>query len=128
MAGGENTYGVEDKLGYAKAIIILILVAMAISAPTFAAKMGAFDTLDPAWFSLVVGAIVSLVSYGILRLFIPNDLGDQGFMSTVVVLGLVTAHVCVFEISDKLPRVPVYLLFGFVFYYHFTALEIFNKA
>ena len=127
MAGDSDYYAVADRLGYPKAIFLFALLALAITAPSFVARTGVFSKLDPAWFCLVVGAVVSLVSYALLVMIMKKDFDHSSLTSTVVVLGLVSAHVCVFDISDKLPHVPVYLLFGFVFYYHFTALEMFKK-
>ncbi len=127
MAGSEG-YSTPEKFGWPKAILIFLIVAVAISSPAFVAKTGIFNKVDPAWFSLVVGVVVGLVSWATLKLFMPSDFDRTSLTSTSVVLGLIAAHVCVFEISDQLPRAVVYLLFGFVFYYHFTAQPMFQNS
>ena len=125
--GSSEGQSVSDTIGWPKSIMIGVLTAIAISAPTFTAKTGVFNHLEPAWFSLVVGVFVGLFAWGVLTLFMKSDLDKTSLASTVVVYGLIAAHVCVYEISDSLPRIPVYLLFGFVFYHHFTSLGMFNR-
>lgn len=127
MGGGTDNHKVIDVFGWPKSILLLIFVLSAIGAPSLLSRIRILSSWDPAWFALLAGTIVTIISFVTFMLFFRDDLDHRSMMSTVVVLGLISAHVSVFEISDELPHMPVFFLFSFLFYYHFTSLEVFKK-
>lgn len=110
--------GASSELPVFKQIILFSLAVFSVTVPTFFGKISFFKNNDPAMLSVFIGFITAVFSYFILKLFF-TELTVGTINSTAAILGLVTAHVSVYEISDKIPPVPVYMLFVFLFYYHF---------
>jgi hypothetical protein len=102
-----------------KTLILFSLVVIAITAPSLLARIDFLSkTIEPAFGSIIIAAIVSLLSYPIIRYGFP-EFSNKSWSSTAIILGLISGHVAVYSINDKLPSIPVYGLFIFLFYYHF---------
>jgi len=102
-----------------KTLILFSLVVVSITAPTSFGKSNFFSkTIEPAFSSLLIGLIVAAVSYPIIRFGFP-EFTSKTWNSTAIILGLISSHVAVYNVNDKIPSIPVYGLFIFLFYYHF---------
>jgi len=102
-----------------KTLILFSLVVVSITAPTLLGKADFFSkTIEPAFSSLLIGAIVAAFCYPIIRFGFP-EFTSKTWNSTAVILGLISGHVAVYNVNDQIPSIPVYGLFIFLFYYHF---------
>lgn len=110
--------GASSELPVFKQVMLFSLAALSVTLPSFFGKFQFFRVNEPAVLSVFIGFITAVISYIILRLFF-HELTPGTINSTAAILGLITAHVSVYEITDKIPPVPVYMLFVFLFYYHF---------
>mmetsp|Transcript_19308 Transcript_19308/g.34366 ORF Transcript_19308/g.34366 Transcript_19308/m.34366 type:complete len:185 (-) Transcript_19308:240-794(-) len=105
--------------GTPKAIALLVLTFVSVTAPSLLARIPFFRTQEPALVSILLGGVVGVVMYFVLNAVFAKDLTPKSIRSTAAIMGLITAHVGVYEIADKIPTIPVYALFVFLFYFHF---------
>ena len=77
-----------------------------------------WGTIPKPLAALIAGAIVSVVAFLIFR-YVPGLRETTAPMGKAVVLGLLTAEVCVFHAMSNLP--PASSLFLFCFLYTFSA-------
>ena len=106
------------KLSTPKTILIFIMAFFSVSAPALFGKLDFFQVNEPSLMALLIGVIVGIFSYLVLRYVYP-EFTSSATISTAAILGLISAHVAVYHVVDKIPSVPVYALFIFLFYFHF---------
>jgi hypothetical protein len=101
-----------------KQIALVVLVSIAIVAPTVIGRPFSNWDAEPAFLAVLFGIVVAPISYVLLRALLP-DLGDRAVTSAAVVLGLISAHVYVFRAMDTTLSIPMFALFIFLFFLHF---------
>lgn len=102
-----------------KTLILFSLVIVSITAPTWFGQTDLFSKkIEPGFSSVIIGATVAAFCYPILRFGFP-EFTSKTWTSSAVILGLNSATVAVYKVSDQIPTIPVYGLFIFLFYYDF---------
>lgn len=100
-----------------KTLLLFSMIVIAINVPNSLGRIPAFREREPALVAMIAGAITGLIAYAIIKLVF-TEFSPSTAISTASILGLVTAHVGVFEIEGALPSIPTTALFIFVVYYH----------
>jgi len=101
-----------------KTALLFLLAMLAVTIPSFFSRLAFIKSNEPAIMSVLIGFVVGLIMYFILRTVF-TELTPRSINSTAAILGIISAHVGVYEMMDKLPSIPIYMLFLFIFYYHF---------
>jgi hypothetical protein len=112
--------------GWKQAVVFLMAI-FTISLPSIFGQMGWFREAEPAFVSLLIGLISSLIAYPIFKLGF-TDLTQSSILSATVLMGLVAAHVSVFHVTNHFVGVMTYVLFLFVFYWDFAEGSLTNAS
>lgn len=90
----------------------LIVPLLAALAPVWLIRIIPHPGWHPAFFALLLGAVVGVVSYSGLK-----AIGAQGVLTKAVLLGLLSAETTVLKAGTGLPSMSHLTLYLF-FYYH----------
>ena len=118
MVAASSPASFTAQLSIWKQIALVMLVLIAIAAPSLIGRPFSSSDAEPALLALFCGIPVAILSYLLLRLLLP-DLDLRSITSAATVLGLISAHVYVFKAMDTYISIPMAALFVFLFFLHF---------
>ena len=101
-----------------KSFLLFFLALISVSAPSFFSKIKFFRSIEPALGSILIGLCIGIIMFFILSYFF-TELKPQSIRSTAAIFGLISAHVGVYHLIDRIPSIEIYGLFIFLFYFHF---------
>jgi hypothetical protein len=124
-AGGESETKWILNLSIGRYFLLLILLILAVSAPTIIYRLGYPNVgNEPVFIAVFSGFVVSTLCYFILRVLLKDELSIEHVSSTAVALGLISTHSSIFHVTKTFPKVEIYALFFFLFLYHLNEVDI----
>ncbi len=125
MATGEKETKWILSLSLSRYFLLLVLLIIAVSAPTIIYRLGASNVgNEPVFIAAFSGFVVGTLSYFTLRVLLKDELSIEHVSSTAVALGLISTHSSVFHVASVFPKVEIYALFFFLLLYHLNEVDI----
>nr|BDC16557.1 hypothetical protein [Sicyoidochytrium minutum DNA virus] len=112
-----------DLLPAIKQVGLFFMAAFAVSVPSIFGQIEWIREQEPGWMCLFLGLICGLLGY-VIFYFGFGELTKSSMLSGAVLMGLITAHVAVFRITNEFVGVMYYFLFIFVFYWDFAEANL----